>query len=386
MLGLSGPQGTGAWRFLWVCVFGALIVSVTLAVLGSDTPIGTRRIVSDLVLIAGGLAGFVTCALRSRQFSGRRRRAWLLFAAAGALTGLSNVVVLTVHIVSDPRFSTLYSAPGFLIALSCGLLGLGQFSATARRGTDLARMIFDCVVIGGALFLVAAALFPKILTTKATNSIELVLPMVDVTVATYALLIFLRVGRSERTVLTFLCAGTALYAATDLTFVVLRAQLQDFEYGSPLDAGWLVGYLLIALAALHPAASREPRCDPPRELSPVIGTMLMYSLLAVAVGLFAFSTLITWSYYSMKAWTYLFGRTPAKENAFKVLYCLFTVVGTVLTFNQVLGMADALLFVCALVNIVGLYLLAPVVLQELRDYTAARKDGRVAPQPVGRRG
>ena len=40
----------------------------------------------------------------------------------------------------------------------------------------------------------------------------------------------------------------------------------------------------------------------------------------------------------------------------------------------------ALLFVCALVNIVGLYLLAPVVLQELRDYVAARRDGRVAPQ------
>ena len=109
-------------------------------------------------------------------------------------------------------------------------------------------------------------------------------------------------------------------------------------------------------------------------------------VLAVAVALFAFSTLITWSYYSQKAWTYLFGRSKAKENLFKVIYCLFTVVGTVLTFEQVLGMADALLFVCALVNIVGLYLLAPVVLQELRDYTAARRDGRVAPQPVGRQG
>jgi AGCS family alanine or glycine:cation symporter len=107
-------------------------------------------------------------------------------------------------------------------------------------------------------------------------------------------------------------------------------------------------------------------------------------VLAVAVALFAFSTLITWSYYSMKAWTYLLGRSPAKENAFKVVYCLFTVVGTVLTFNQVLGMADALLFVCALVNIVGLYLLTPVVLRELRDYRAARADGRVVPQQAGR--
>ena len=285
MLGLSGPQGTGAWRFLWVCLFGALIVGVTLAVLGSDTPVGTRRIFSDLALVTGGLAGAATCAYRRRGFTGRRRRAWGLFAAAGALTGLSNVLVLTGHVVSEPNRWTLYSAPGFLVALSCGMLGLSQFSATARRGTDLARMIFDCVVISGALFLISAALFPKILTSKTPNSIELVLPMVDITVATYALLIFLRVGRSERTVLTFLCAGTALYAATDLTFVVLRTHVQGFGYGSALDAGWLVGYLLIALAALHPAAARQPGCDPPRELSPVIGTLLMYSVLAVAVGL-----------------------------------------------------------------------------------------------------
>ncbi len=53
-------------------------------------------------------------------------------------------------------------------------------------------------------------------------------------------------------------------------------------------------------------------------------------------------------------------------------------IGSVLTFRQVLGMADALLFVCALVNIVGLYLLAPVVKKEIRDYRAARRSGEVS--------
>lgn len=103
-------------------------------------------------------------------------------------------------------------------------------------------------------------------------------------------------------------------------------------------------------------------------------------VLAVAVALFAFSTLITWSYYSQKAWTYVLGRSPVKERVFQVVYCLFTAAGTVLTFQQVLGMADALLFVCALVNIVGLYLLAPVVKREMRDYLQARRDGTVSEQ------
>lgn len=102
-------------------------------------------------------------------------------------------------------------------------------------------------------------------------------------------------------------------------------------------------------------------------------------VLAVAVALFAFSTLITWSYYTLKAWTTLVGRTPAAELGFKIVYCLFTVIGTVLTFGSVLDFADAMLFLCALVNIFGLYLLLPEVRRMSRDYIAARRSGEVKP-------
>ena len=110
-------------------------------------------------------------------------------------------------------------------------------------------------------------------------------------------------------------------------------------------------------------------------------------VLAVAVVLFAFSTLITWSYYSLKAWTTLFGRSRPSELAFKVVYCVFIVIGTVLTFGTVLSFADAMLFVCALVNILGLYLLFPEVSRMLREYQADRRSGAVRPvkdrDPVG---
>ena len=102
-------------------------------------------------------------------------------------------------------------------------------------------------------------------------------------------------------------------------------------------------------------------------------------VLAVAVALFAFSTLITWSYYTLKAWTTLVGRTPGTELAFKLIYCAFVVIGTVLTFSAVLSFADAMLFVCALVNIFGLYLLLPEMRKLLRDYTTARKAGEIQP-------
>ena len=108
-------------------------------------------------------------------------------------------------------------------------------------------------------------------------------------------------------------------------------------------------------------------------------------VLAIAVTLFAFSTLITWSYYSMKAWTTLVGRSPGKELAFKVIFCLFTVVGSVLTFDSVLGFADAMLFVCAIVNLLACYLLLPKVRDELRSYREGRKSGEISEVPKAER-
>jgi len=102
-------------------------------------------------------------------------------------------------------------------------------------------------------------------------------------------------------------------------------------------------------------------------------------VLAVAVTLFAFSTLITWSYYTLKAWTTIFGRTPANELTFKIIYCVFTVIGTVLSLSAVLSFADAMLFVCALVNVFGLYLLLPEVRRMLREYEQARRAGEIKP-------
>ncbi|MFV2118959.1 alanine/glycine:cation symporter family protein, partial [Streptomyces sp. Act-28] len=101
-------------------------------------------------------------------------------------------------------------------------------------------------------------------------------------------------------------------------------------------------------------------------------------VLTVAVLLFALSTVLTWGYYSLKAWTYLFGRSRTSEIACKVVYTLFTVAGSLLTLQTLIDMADAVLFTLAVINIVGLYLLAPVVKRELDaflDHVKARKAG-----------
>ncbi|QII06171.1 alanine:cation symporter family protein [Rhodococcoides fascians A25f] len=96
-------------------------------------------------------------------------------------------------------------------------------------------------------------------------------------------------------------------------------------------------------------------------------------VLTLAVALFALSTAITWAYYGLQAWTSLFGRSRFSRSFFNIMFCVFTVIGTVLSLGSVLDFADATLFLLALVNITGLYLLLPVVKRELSEYMAMRR-------------
>ncbi|MEV1294856.1 alanine/glycine:cation symporter family protein [Pseudonocardia sp. NPDC049635] len=100
-------------------------------------------------------------------------------------------------------------------------------------------------------------------------------------------------------------------------------------------------------------------------------------VLTVAVALFAISTIITWGYYGQKAWTYLFGMSRVSERLYQGLYSLFVIAGSVLTLSSVLDFADAVLFLLALFNIIGLYLLAPIVQREVRAYRDELRCGEV---------
>ncbi|MFB7053379.1 alanine/glycine:cation symporter family protein [Streptomyces vinaceus] len=91
-------------------------------------------------------------------------------------------------------------------------------------------------------------------------------------------------------------------------------------------------------------------------------------ILTIAVMLFAISTLLTWGYYGLKAWSHLFGRSQTSEMTYKGLYTLFAVAGSLLTLQTLIDMADAVLFLLAVVNIVGLYLLTPIVRREVQRF------------------
>ena len=100
-------------------------------------------------------------------------------------------------------------------------------------------------------------------------------------------------------------------------------------------------------------------------------------VLAVAVVLFAFSTMISWSYYGLKAWTYLFGESKTSELTFKIIFCIFIVIGAAASLGPVIDFSDAAIFAMAVVNIFCLYFLMKLVKKELLSYTSRLNSGEI---------
>lgn len=100
-------------------------------------------------------------------------------------------------------------------------------------------------------------------------------------------------------------------------------------------------------------------------------------VLALAVLLFAFSTMISWSYYGLKSWTYLFGDSRISDITYKVMFCGFVVVGAAASLKAVFDFSDAMIFAMVFPNVIGLVILAPVVKEELNNYLSKIKSGEV---------
>ncbi|MCX2679706.1 alanine/glycine:cation symporter family protein [Galbibacter sp. EGI 63066] len=94
-------------------------------------------------------------------------------------------------------------------------------------------------------------------------------------------------------------------------------------------------------------------------------------VLTIAVIMFAFSTMISWSYYGMQGWKFLFGRGRITDLIYKILFLLAVVVGASISLGAVIDFSDAMIFAMVVPNIIGVLLLTPVVRKELKRYMTA---------------
>lgn len=96
-------------------------------------------------------------------------------------------------------------------------------------------------------------------------------------------------------------------------------------------------------------------------------------ILTIAVVLFAFSTMLSWSYYGLQAWKFLFGKSKQADIIYKLLFCLFVVIGSAASLGSVIGFSDAMIFAMVFPNVIGLLILAPVVKEEVAKYISFTK-------------
>lgn len=100
-------------------------------------------------------------------------------------------------------------------------------------------------------------------------------------------------------------------------------------------------------------------------------------VLAIAVFLFGYSTIISWGYYTEKIWTFLIGESKQSKMLFRVGFCILLVPGAVLTATQVFDIIDSLFFMLAVPNVIGLYIMAPEIRKDMKDYIARLKSGEI---------
>jgi PAS domain S-box-containing protein len=285
MEGLSGPQEAGAWRFRHFAFAAALIVVLFAAILLSSAPPSVKLVVTGIGLVGGSLAMAAGFRMRARMTEGRRRRAWLLFAITGLLAAVSNFLLITSAASANPNRtpSDVALSLAFLVAVA----GLAMFPLARRRTTDLMRMVLDGIVLGGSsLFVASVTLFPRILdNANGSSAFSLVVPAFDIVVATVATLLFLRGAPQDRPTLGLFAAGCVCYAYSDFVYAVRFSEQGSFTFGSITDLGWIMGYALIALATRAPGSEATPHRERPVEPSPVLGTVVMFTLFLVAAVL-----------------------------------------------------------------------------------------------------
>jgi len=100
--------------------------------------------------------------------------------------------------------------------------------------------------------------------------------------------------------------------------------------------------------------------------------------LTIAVVLFAVSTMISWSYYGLQSWKFLFGRGRNADLAYKIIFLGFVVIGAAASMDSIWAFSDAMIFAMVFPNMVGLFFLFPIVKKELSRYFGAIKAAKTA--------
>jgi len=285
----------GAWRnFIAIAcalaLFAAAFIAWMALRIGGDTVATAVDDVGEAVAAGIAAAGCILAGIRS---AGRLRRAWILLAASAASWCLGE----TVWAISEVGMGVVPQPPalpdvGFLAAIPLAIAGILSFANTARGTSTGLRLWLDRAIVSLSLLYVGweLGLGQIIMDTGAglgSRMISVAYPVGDILIGTVLILAIRRATDETHGRLLLLLGGLAANALADSAFVYANI---EGSYTFLFDSGWVLGYLMIALAAMWPSG----RTDKTAEQKPIDlwqlalpwATVLTGGAIAVAVALF----------------------------------------------------------------------------------------------------
>lgn len=227
--------------------------------------------VDDLAELMAPIIAAAACWVTASRHLGRARAGWILIGASAATWGAGQGawcwLELVVH--KDNPFPSPADI-GFVAAVPVLLLGLFALPVwPAGPGAKL-RAFTDGLLTAGGLLLISwhtvlAAIVASPSDTVLAQGLSLFYPVADAIVVTVLIVMWSRAARESRTAILLVVLGLGLIAVSDSTFAYQQAQA-SFGSGSIIDLGWVAGYLVVGLAALHALERpiRRNRALPPR--------------------------------------------------------------------------------------------------------------------------
>jgi two-component system sensor histidine kinase/response regulator len=257
--------GFRGWRAFTIAATAAVIASVafvtwTVLRVGGDQ---TTIAVDDIGEAIAAVIAAVSCGLASYRTSNRTRRAWALFAASAASWGIGELIwsVYEVGLGVNVPFPSAADA-GFLLAIPLAVAGVFAFTSAPSRLTSRGEALLAGAIVALSLVFVAWSLglgkvYESSPTAPAAQLIGLAYPIGDIVTITVLVLALRRARRTELGRMLLLLGGLAANAFADSAFAYLTANGSYSAIGSVLDAGWVIGFLMIALAPLWPTKDAE---------------------------------------------------------------------------------------------------------------------------------
>jgi hypothetical protein len=210
--------------------------------------------------VAAAIAS-IACVWAARRAHGRDRLGWALMGTSAGLWSAGEVVwsIYEVGLGVAVPYPSLADA-GFLAAVPFAFAGIRSFWSDAKGTSARWRVWFDGVIVAIALTSTAWAFGLKSVwqSNSSTKLLDLAYPVSDILIGTILILAIRRASQQQAGRMAFLLAGVASYSIADSAFAYLNAQGAFGAVGNVIDTGWFAGFLLIALAAIYPAAAPKP--------------------------------------------------------------------------------------------------------------------------------